>query len=199
MRPDREEAQRLVRDAETYNPGPWGDHCRVAAACAQKIATAAGMDPEKAYVLALLHDIGRRYGKRHLGHAADGYSYMMRLGYDEVARVCLTHSFHENTCESYTGNFDTTKEEYELLESKIREIVFDEYDMLIQLCDCIAGSKGVVDIVDRLTDVESRYGKLPQQKWDYTMQLKQYFEERTGDSIYRICGKDDGKTEKPME
>ena len=42
--PTREEAERLVREAEQCNPGPWGDHCRTAASCAQKIAEAAGMD-----------------------------------------------------------------------------------------------------------------------------------------------------------
>ena len=31
MIPGREEAQRLVREAESCNPGPWGDHSRVAA------------------------------------------------------------------------------------------------------------------------------------------------------------------------
>ncbi len=98
MIPSREEAELILREAENCNPGPWGNHSRVAAHCAKEIAARCeGMDPDKAYILGLLHDIGRKFGTRHLGHVADGYTYMMSLGYDEAARVCLTHSFHDQT------------------------------------------------------------------------------------------------------
>lgn len=77
MLPTREEAMRLVRDGVVCNPGSWGKHCLTAAHCAEKIARACGdMDPEKAFILGLLHDIGRKFGVRHLGHVSDGYTYM---------------------------------------------------------------------------------------------------------------------------
>lgn len=115
MYPTREEAIALLAEAEPHNPGPWGDHCRTAAHCAEKIAAAVGLDPDKAFVLGLLHDIGRRYGKRHLGHVSDGYTYMMELGYDEVARVCMSHSFNDQSLASYVGHRDTTPEKRPLL------------------------------------------------------------------------------------
>ena len=69
MLPTREEALKLIRDGLLFNPGPWGKHCLTAAHCAEKIASACGdMDVEKAYILGLLHDIGRKFGVRHLGH-----------------------------------------------------------------------------------------------------------------------------------
>lgn len=37
MIPTREEAERLLAEAESRNPGPWGDHSRIAAHCAEKI------------------------------------------------------------------------------------------------------------------------------------------------------------------
>ena len=60
----RKEAEALLEEALPYNPGPWGDHSRTAAHCAECIARASNgrLDPDKAYVLGLLHDIGRRYG-----------------------------------------------------------------------------------------------------------------------------------------
>lgn len=91
--PDREEAQRLVAEGEACNPGSWGDHSRIAAMCAEKIARSVGLDSEKAYVLGLLHDIGRKFGIKHLAHVYDGYQYMMSLGYPDAARICLTHFF----------------------------------------------------------------------------------------------------------
>ena len=67
MFPTREEALKLIRDGLLFNPGPWGKHCLTAAHCAEKIASACGdMDVEKAYILGLLHDIGRKFGVRHV-------------------------------------------------------------------------------------------------------------------------------------
>ena len=59
MYPDRKTAEALLTEAEPHNPGPWGDHSRTAAHCAEAIAAACGLDADKAYVLGLLHDIGR--------------------------------------------------------------------------------------------------------------------------------------------
>ena len=191
MLPTREYAQFLLADAERSNPGPWGDHSRTAAHCAEKIARACGdMDADKAYILGLLHDIGRKFGVRHLGHVSDGYSYMMSLGYDEVARVCLTHSFNNHSLSEYIGVFDTTEEELALIQENLAAVRYDVYDKLIQLCDALAGAAGVLDIEKRMEDVKRRYGFYPQAKWDSNIALKRYFEEKAGDSIYVITEKE---------
>ncbi len=122
MYPDRDKAEEILKEAEGCNPGPWGDHSRTAAHCAEKIAEASGMNPKKAYVLGLLHDIGRKFGVRHLGHVSDGYTYMMSLGYDEVARVCLTHSFNNKTTDEYIGRFDTSDEELRLIQTELKRL-----------------------------------------------------------------------------
>ena len=187
MLPTRQEAEMLVKEAEQCNPGPWGDHSRVAAVCAEKIAACCdGMDSEKAYILGLLHDIGRRFGVKHLGHVYDGYRYMTELGYDEAARICLTHSFSKPDIHVYIGNFDITEEEQKVVEDALAEITYDEYDKLIQLCDCLASAEGVVDIEKRMEDVKNRYGSYPQEKWDANMGLLQYFSEKAGQDIYQV-------------
>lgn len=91
--PTREVAEELLKEAELHNIGQRGNHSRNVAFCACKIAEACGMDKEKAYILGLLHDIGRKFGVKHLGHVYDGYKYMLSLGYTQVAKICLTHSF----------------------------------------------------------------------------------------------------------
>ena len=164
MLPTREQAEALLAEAEKCNPGPWGDHSRVAAHCAERIAQECGdLDPDKAYILGLLHDIGRKFGVRHLGHVSDGYTYMMSLGYDEAAKICLTHSFHDRTT---------------------------EYDRLIRLCDALSGSEGVLDIDERMGDVKRRYGSYSQAKWDSNLALKAHFEEKMGKDIYIVTEKD---------
>ena len=42
MYPDRKTAEALLAEAEPHNPGPWGDHSRIAAHCAEAIARACG-------------------------------------------------------------------------------------------------------------------------------------------------------------
>ena len=191
MLPTRVEAVGLLREAKQCNPGPWVNHSRVAAHCAEKIAQACGdMDAGKAYVLGLLHDIGRKFGVRHLGHVSDGYTYMMELGYDEAAKICLTHSFHNQTLEDYIGRFDTSEEELKLIKNTLAEVTMDDYDRLIQLCDSLAGSEGVLFMEDRMEDVRRRYGAYSKAKWEANLKLKEYFQEKAGRDIYEVVEKD---------
>ena len=188
--PSVKEAKKILAEAERCNPGPWGNHSRTAAHCAEKIALYSGLCPEKAYALSLLHDIGRKFGKRHLGHVSDGYSYMMSLDYPDAARICLTHSFNEMKIEGYVGHFDTTEEETALIRTKLQEVVPDDYDLLIQLCDAISGSEGVMDIIERMSDVKRRYGDYDQNKWNRNLELKAYFENRMHRNLYDAVEKD---------
>lgn len=190
MLPKREEAIELLREAEGCNPGPWGDHSRVVAHCAEKIALeCSDLDSNKAYILGLLHDIGRKFGVRNMGHVSDGYSYMMSLGYDEVAKICLTHSFNNKTTNEYIGKFDTTEDELKLIQDELKVATIDEYDKLIQLCDALGGAEGVLDIEERMKDVKRRYGSYPQAKWDSNLALKEYFELKVGKDIYVVVEK----------
>ena len=187
MLPTREEAEKILKEAECCNPGPWGNHSRVAAACAERIAALCeGMDADKAYILGLLHDIGRKFGGRHLGHVYDGYCYMLELGYDEVAKICLTHSFNLHDISKYIGKIDVTKEEQAVVVEALEKAVYNDYDRLIQLCDSLAGAESVVDMEERMRDIRRRYVSYPQEMWDANLQLKQLFEEKMGKNIYEV-------------
>lgn len=191
MLPTRKQAEQLLEEAERCNPGQWGDHSRTAAHCARNIALKCGdLDPEKAYILGLLHDIGRKFGARHLGHVADGYSYMQSLGYDEAAKICLTHSFHNQSIRDYIGKADTTAEEMKLILDQLAAVEMDDYDRLIQLCDSLAGADGVVNMEERMEDVRRRYGSYPKDKWEKNLELKKYFEDRMGKDVYTVVEKD---------
>lgn len=186
MMPTRAEAEKILEEAGRCNFGPWVNHSRITAKCAEKIAELCeDLDSEKAYILGLLHDIGRKFGVRHLGHVSDGYKYMMSLGYDEIAKICLTHSFNNSTIQEYIGKFDVSDEELELIETALAKVNMDDYDKLIQLCDALAGSDGVLNIEDRMRDVKQRYGYYPQEKWNSNIRLKNYFEKKTGNNIYK--------------
>ena len=185
--PSRPEAERLIAEAETMNPGNWGDHSRVVGRCAEAIARAVpGMDSERAYILGLLHDVGRRYSYRHFGHIYDGYRFMLELGYPGAARVCLTHSFCVRGMDAYIGNVDVTEEEKNWLLARLDEVEFDDYDRLIQLADSIGMAEGAAPIEVRMGDVKRRYGHYPEVKWNKNLELKRYFEEKAGHSVEEL-------------
>ena len=67
------EARQELKTAAYMNPGPWEQHSEVTAENARRIAQKVpGMNPEKAYVMGLLHDIGRREGVTGMRHLMDG-------------------------------------------------------------------------------------------------------------------------------
>ena len=111
---------------------------------------------------------------------------MMSLGYDEVAKIYLTHSFNNQTTKEYIGKFDVSDEELNLIKNTLAKVDMSDYDRLIQLCDSLAGSEGVLDIEERMGDEKQRYGYYPQEKWDSNIRLKKYFEEKAGKDIYKI-------------
>lgn len=189
MLPTRKEAQALLCAAGQTNPGPWTDHSRLVARCAQAIAGACGLDRERAYVLGLLHDIGRDEGVYDLYHVWRGWSRMNVLGYGEVARVCLTHSFQLQDVASYMGRHDVSAEQLAQLKTALAAVEYDDYDKLIQLCDTLAGTRYMV-LEQRMVDVALRYGLAPKtlDKWRATLALKAAFDARCGKDLYELLG-----------
>lgn len=181
-------AEMLLKEAAVCNPGPWEKHSEYVAIAARSIAKECdGLDPDKAHIFGLLHDIGRKFGVSHLAHVYDGYHYLKELGFDEAAKVALTHSFNLNKIEDYIGNFDISESKQAEIVTLLSDVKLDEYDYLIQLCDSIAKSDGIVSLEERMQDVKSRYGFYPEEKWDRNIELKQYFEDKMGKGLYQVC------------
>ncbi|WP_218916086.1 HD domain-containing protein [Kosmotoga pacifica] len=135
-----------------------GKSLQIHGSCGKKIAKATGtLDPEKAYVLGLLHDIGRREGVHHMRHIIDGYNYAINLSYEQVAKISMTHSFPLKNINAVFGEWDCTREEFLFVEKYISEVKFDDYDKLIQLCDSLALPEGFCIIEKRCIDVAMRY------------------------------------------
>ena len=182
-------AEAMLAEAEQMNPGAWMAHCRSTADNARRIAAACGMDTDAAYVLGLLHDIGRREGVQAIKHIFSGYAYLCAQGFPDAARICLTHSFAIADVAVYHGVIDCEVEDMDFLRRFLAEHPFDDYDRLIQLCDAISMPEGAVLMEKRLVDVAMRHGLLPDltlHKWRAYFDLKQAFDEKGGGSIYRL-------------
>ena len=189
MLPTRSQAAQLMAEAENRNPGPWVRHSEHVAQAAQLIAARVpGLDPEAAYLLGYLHDIGRRAGVTDMRHTLDGYQYLSTLGYEDAARICLTHSFSVQNIGAGAGKWDCTPEEYQFVEKYLAVIEYSDYDRLIQLCDSLALPNGFCLIEKRLVDVALRYGvnQLSVEKWKRYFQIKDHFERIINQSIYSL-------------
>ncbi len=131
--PDPETADRELRLADSLNPGPWVGHSHhTGLACRYIAARHPGLDADKAYALGVLHDIGRRVGIVSTRHGLEGYRYARSKGWDDVAKICLTHSYALHHVESEIGAWDVSPEERAFMTRYIAAAEYDDYDRLLQ-------------------------------------------------------------------
>ncbi|MBD5132717.1 MAG: HD domain-containing protein [Clostridiales bacterium] len=181
------QAEHEIEIAEKLTPGLWVAHSRSAGDNARLIARKCGMDEDKAYVFGLLHDIGRRDGSWNSRHMIDGYNYMTSINEPEIARICLTHSFPiDKDISQYIDRITITDEQKLFLVEYLKGIEFDDYDLLIQLCDAISLPQGAVLMEKRLMDVALRHGvsDFSIKKWRDFFELKKLFDGKCGCNIY---------------
>lgn len=187
MLPTIEEAKRELEAAEKLNPGPWIGHSLNVGIAARNIAgKIPGMDSSKAYVVGLLHDIGRRVGIVDIPkHVYEGYLYCRKKGWDEAERVCMTHSYP--LMEREFDEVPASPEE-QVIKKYISGCKCDDYDLLIQLCDSLAVDYGFCILEKRFVDVARRYGVWQNtvERWNVTFAIKEQFESRMGCSVYDV-------------
>ncbi len=190
--PTLSQAQALLDEAEVCNPGPWVAHSINVARAAQLIADQhPTLNADHAYILGLLHDIGRREGVTGMRHVIDGYTFLRARGYSDAARIALTHSFPYQDPRAVFGEWDCTDAEFTLLHDELMATEYDDYDRLLQLCDSLALPTGFCLIEKRLIDVFLRYGQAGigpdvHTKWQATFALQRHFEAIIGCSIYAL-------------
>jgi putative nucleotidyltransferase with HDIG domain len=185
---DKETAEELLAWAGRKNPGKWIEHSYNTAKSAEIIAKECALDNNFAYVLGLLHDIGRYEGVTSLKHVYSGYKLMKEKGCDNIARICLTHSFPYKNLDSFQGNIDCTLGEINYLKTELEKIEYDDYDKLIQLCDGISLAEGITLLEIRIADVVKRYGfnEYTLDKWNAFFGIKKYFENKCNKNIYEL-------------
>jgi HD superfamily phosphodiesterase len=190
--PTLEEAKILLKEAGQLNPGSWVEHSLYAGRAAELIAkNCCDMDSDKALILGMLHDIGRRVGVTGMRHIIDGFAFAMEKGFPSVAKVCITHSFDCKDIKSAFGKWDCTEDEYNFVKQYLETTEYDDYDRLIQLCDAVAFIDGYYLIEKRMVEAALRHGinEYTALKWKETFEIKKYFENKMGKSIYSLLPK----------
>ena len=186
--PSAEQAEQIFAQAQKKHGGDYALHSAHVARACEIIADKAGMDLEKAYVLGLLHDIGRCEGWTGERHGLDGWRILTALGYETAARICITHGFIIQSIESSIGPWDLSEEETAWLRDYLGRQCYDDYDRLVQLCDALADKNGFCILEKRFVDVALRYGLHPStlDRWKKAIELKAYFSGLCGCNIYEL-------------
>ncbi|MDR1693723.1 MAG: HDOD domain-containing protein [Lactobacillaceae bacterium] len=170
------------------------NHSHNVAKAAKLIAeSTAKLIPEKAYVLGLLHDCGKRLKEKESKkfHGREGYEYMLEKNYSDVARVCLTHTFPYK--DARIDEMQYPNEWKAWAKEKLADVEYDDYDRLIQLCDKLCEEENIVRVEERMEKIVERYGLSSIEKERLLQEgnmLKEYFDKICGKDVYKILGVD---------
>lgn len=172
-----EEANIIISERKKVSDGKWFSHSECVAKAAYAIANHMGMNAEKAYVMGLMHDIGRSFTDGQFQHIKAGYEYMSECGYIEIARICLTHSFPVQDIYTYVGKIDIPEEEQIKYQDMLKREKYNSYDRLIQLCDSVSVENGYVIPEKKFVINAFKYGinDSTMKKWKAVLDLYEYF------------------------
>lgn len=163
----------------------WEDqeHCFAVGTNAALLAPKMGLDPHKAFILGLLHDYGEKFSaiNPQLFHGLEGYKFFSNLGYDEVARICLTHSFcHYDFCpEEFTYPQLAMRECRRLID----KLQYNDYDRLIQFSDSLVNISQTVSLKQRIIFIMNKYHiskPVIRHKYKTVLKLKKWIDLQCG-------------------
>ena len=118
-------------------------------------------------------------------HVYEGYRFCMDKGWDEIARICMTHSYLRMQDEF---GYEPEKDSEKAIKAYLMNCEADNYDRLIQLCDSLAVDYGFVILEKRFVDVTRRYGIMEGyiKGWEIAFAIKESFEKEMGCSVYDV-------------
>lgn len=122
----------------------------------RRIAQELNLNEEFALTIGYLHDIGRRIN--HNNHPIEGYFYLKELGYPDIARYSLTHSFLYNDITKTLGTGPKDLKSYQFIDNYLKQHPNDIYDNILHLCDLMCLETGWTTIEKRIIDVITRKG-----------------------------------------
>ena len=158
---DKEALDLLLQDIKdkkdlTKPENKWILHSIYVGLAARRIAHELNLNESFALTIGYLHDIGRRIN--HFNHPIEGYFYLKKLGYDDIARYSLTHSFLNNDITKTVGTGPKDKESYAFINNYLQTINKDVFDNIVHLCDLMCLETGFTTIEKRILDVMTRKG-----------------------------------------
>lgn len=187
------------------NTSDWIAHSLFEGKLAGQLAKNMGLDVEKAVKLGILHDYGRK--KIHnFDHVIRGYEELIDKGWEEEAIGCLTHSFlaggkcacNEEAEEGFyldeEGNpcwkEDAPKDD---VSEFLDNYTYTDYDIILNIADLMATSKGIVSPSERIDDIATRRNNLDESP------NRSYFLAEFTNKLIEVLKKMEGKIPENMQ
>ena len=84
--------------------------------------------------------------------------------------------------------WDCTEEEKQFVENYLRDIIYDDYDKLIQLCDALSLAGGYCYAEKKMVNSVLKFGfkDTTISKWNAILELKEYFDSKTNSDVYSL-------------
>ena len=170
-------------------------HSRTVANAAKLIASRTNeLDPGKAYIYGLMHDLGKFYLKKEemYKHPRVGYD-LLKESHPDIAKICITHPFpdfksYDHILHYHKNDEVESKKTFEIL-GKIEK---DNYIELIQLCDKLSRLDDYVSLENKVKWYLETYNLDPnevvQQYISNLTKTKQKFDKMTGVDVYSLLG-----------
>jgi len=164
----------------------WIMHSLYVGQAAGRIARELHLDVDYATTIGYMHDIGRLIN--HKNHIIEGYKYLDNLGFTDIARYCLTHSFIDNIIYNTAGGGPKDKESYDYIQNYLNSIELNIYDNIVQLCDLFCLETGYTTFEKRILDITKRKGVYSNSldHFNNIMTLKEKIEDMIGIDIYSL-------------
>lgn len=190
--------RKFYETTKPYNTfSGYEEHEIAVGACASILAAACGLDIMKAGIMGYIHDIGKMISderKDKTFHGLTGYEYFKSIGEDELAQICLTHTFpNVNFNNKEYENYGI--ENIEKAKEIIKTLTLTDYDRIIQLSDLLIHFNGKTvlyeNIKERMNYIENEYNvehNLIRLKYKNAIILKRYLEEKYNINVYRLLG-----------
>ena len=149
-----------------------------------------GISPERAFVLGLLHDVGRiteRHEQRF--HGVLGYEYLKDID-KEAARISMTHMFPLSYIDDYEcveKSFFGKKEDYDFVKQFLQDNPINQTDKIVQISDALANAYGVVTIQERNEEYMKRHKcSISEKILNNMCALKTQFDDLLGADLYDL-------------
>lgn len=164
----------------------WILHSIYVGLATRRIAEKLYLNEDFALSIGYLHDIGRKIN--HNNHPIEGYFYLKKLGYDNIARYSLTHSFLNNEITNTVGTGPKDIESYNFINNYLTNINKDLFDNILHLCDLMCLETGFTTIEKRILDVITRKG-ISDNSYSHYMNLidfKKWLENQMKSDLYNL-------------
>lgn len=168
------------------------EHCLAVAYIAKTIAQkTAYLNPERAYVMGLLHDGGKiidEYALRRF-HGLVGYFLFSEKDKPDIARINLTHSFYIKDFQP--DNYPYLRDDLIRCQQILKNINYDDYDLLLQLSDMVNDMGKTCTLEYRIESVSKRRGLSTEKCQPLLARLniiKNYFDQKCDCDIYELIG-----------